>query len=77
MTKVSIRLNSIESVRDFCNRASTLSCDVDLYSGRYVVDAKSIMGIFSLALSEPIACVINAEGAEAAKAFEVIKPYVC
>ena len=49
-----ITLSSIGDVKDFVNIVSKYSCDIDLTSGRYVVDAKSIMGIFSLDLSKPI-----------------------
>ncbi len=51
MTKVIININSIDRVKDFVNTISRFSNDFDLVSGRYVIDAKSIMGIFSLDLS--------------------------
>ena len=47
-------LSSINDVKDFVNIVSRFDFDVDLTSGRYVVDAKSIMGIFSLDLSKSI-----------------------
>lgn len=49
-----VRINSVDKVRDFVDTTTKLEFDVDLVSGRYVVDAKSIMGIFSLDLSKPI-----------------------
>ena len=49
-----ILLNSVNNVKGFVNIVSKYDCDVDLISGRYIVDAKSIMGIFSLDLSNPI-----------------------
>ena len=49
-----IRLNSVEKVKTFVNKISRVDASVDLVSGRYVVDAKSIMGIFSLDLKRPI-----------------------
>lgn len=49
-----ISLNSINDVKEFVNIVSKYEFDIDLISGRYVVDAKSIMGIFSLNLSKPI-----------------------
>ena len=49
-----ISLKSIDDVKRFVNAAAALTCEADLSSGRYVVDAKSIMGIFSLDLSKPI-----------------------
>ena len=54
MDTFNIMLSSIGDVKDFVNIVNKYSFDVDLTSGRYVVDAKSIMGIFSLDLSNPI-----------------------
>ena len=54
MKTFNIQLNSINDVKLFVNTVSSYSYDIDLTSGRYVVDAKSIMGIFSLDLSKPI-----------------------
>lgn len=54
MKKVTVSLASINDVKSFVNIVSKYDFDVDLMSGRYVVDAKSIMGIFSLDLSKPI-----------------------
>ncbi len=65
MKKMQIRLVSINDVKEFVNLASAQFFEVDLISGRYVIDAKSIMGIFSLDLSHPISVEIHADGAEA------------
>lgn len=54
MKSFNIMLRSITDVKDFVNIVNKYEFDVDLSSGRYVVDAKSIMGIFSLDLSKPI-----------------------
>ncbi|MBQ3037872.1 MAG: HPr family phosphocarrier protein [Clostridia bacterium] len=54
MQEFNIMLNSINDVKEFVNVVSKYEFDIDLTSGRYVVDAKSIMGIFSLNLSKPI-----------------------
>lgn len=54
MKSISIRLSTIADVRDFVNIVSKSDLDIDLQSGRYVVDGKSIMGIFSLDLLSPI-----------------------
>ena len=54
MKEFNLMLNSINDVKDFVNIVAKYDFDVDLTSGRYVVDAKSIMGIFSLNLSKPI-----------------------
>ena len=54
MLEKKVCLNSIEKVKEFVNLAVTIDCDMDLVSGRYVIDAKSIMGVFSLDLSKNI-----------------------
>lgn len=54
MTKVYITLKTIQDIRDFVNAVILLDYEVDLVQGRYVIDAKSIMGIFSLDLLSPI-----------------------
>ena len=54
MKTVQISLNSIDKVKSFVNDISKFDFDFDLVSGRYVIDAKSIMGIFSLDLSKPM-----------------------
>ena len=72
---VSISLNSIDKVKSFVNEISKFNNDFDLVSGRYVIDAKSIMGIFSLDLSKPISLNIHAEENIAA-ILEAIKPYI-
>lgn len=61
MKKFLIRLYTIQDVRDFVNIVSTSEYDIDLTSGRYVVDAKSIMGIFSLDLLSPIQVTVHAD----------------
>lgn len=54
MTTVIISLQAINDVKEFVNIVMRFDFDVDLVSGRYAIDAKSIMGIFSLDLSKPI-----------------------
>ena len=61
MKSVKISLNSIDAVKSFVNTVSKYESDFDLVSGRYVIDAKSIMGIFSLDLSKPIELNIHSE----------------
>ena len=61
MKTVQISLNSIDKVKSFVNDITKFNNDFDLVSGRYVIDAKSIMGIFSLDLSKPINLNIHAE----------------
>ena len=54
MKSINISLDSIDKVKSFVNIITTCAGDFDLTSERYVVDAKSIMGIFSLDLSKPL-----------------------
>jgi phosphotransferase system HPr-like phosphotransfer protein len=54
-------LGTINDVKDFVGVVSRYDFDVDLISGRYAVDAKSIMGIFSLDLSKPIRVDIHCD----------------
>ena len=54
MQTVTISLQAINDVKEFVNIVMRFDFDVDLVSGRYAIDAKSIMGIFSLDLSKPI-----------------------
>ncbi len=75
MKTVKISLNSIDKVKSFVNEITKFDNDFDLVSGRYVIDAKSIMGIFSLDLSKPINLNIHAEENMAA-ILEAIKPYI-
>ena len=75
MKTVQISLNSIGKVKSFVNAISQFDFDFDLISGRYVIDAKSIMGIFSLDLSKPITLNIHAE-ADVDKILEALEPYL-
>lgn len=75
MKTVKICLNSIDKVKSFVNDITKFDTDFDLVSGRYVIDAKSIMGIFSLDLSKPIDLNVHAEdGME--RIMEVLAPYI-
>lgn len=58
-TVVKIKLTTISDVQKFNEACHKLPCDISLISGRYIVDAKSIMGIYSLNLSNPIELEID------------------
>lgn len=64
MTKVNVQLDTITKVKEFVNTLVACPFDVDLISGRYLIDAKSIMGIFSLDLSKPIEMNIHSDSCE-------------
>ena len=73
MKTIKVSLFSNTDVKDFVNIVSKYDFDIDLVSGRYVVDAKSIMGIFSLDLTKPIQVDFHTEDANAI--MEELKPY--
>lgn len=75
MKTVKISLNSIDKVKSFVNDITKFDSDFDLVSGRYVIDAKSIMGIFSLDLSNTIDLNIHSE-TEIDTILETLKPYI-
>ena len=75
MKTVQISLNSIDKVKSFVNAITQYEYDFDLISCRYVIDAKSIMGIFSLDLSKPIDLAIHAEN-NMDEIMETLKPYL-
>ena len=74
MKTVRINLSSIDKVKNFVNDINRFDSDFDLVSGRYVIDAKSIMGIFSLDLSKPINLNIHDDN-EVDEVLEVLKEY--
>ena len=75
MKTVTVSLNSIDKVKSFVNEITKYDNDFDLVSGRYVIDAKSIMGIFSLDLSKPIDLNIHADG-ELDDILAALEPYI-
>ena len=66
MMQFTVALTSIQDVRKFVDAATRCPCEVDVLSGRYVIDAKSIMGLFSLDLSKPVQVVVHGGEAEQA-----------
>ena len=75
MKKVNIMLGTINDVKIFVNTVAKYDFDVDLVSGRYAIDAKSIMGIFSLDISKPIELNIHAESG-IDEIMATLKPYL-
>ena len=74
MTKTTVFLQAINDVKDFVTIVMHYDFDIDLVSGRYAVDAKSIMGIFSLDLSKPIQ--LNAHTDDADKFLKEIDRFI-
>ena len=77
MKNTQILIDSIDKVKAFVNEIGRFDCDFDLISGRYVIDAKSIMGIFSLDISKPIELDIHVnDESEAAEIMKALQPYL-
>lgn len=74
MNKAKVMLGTINDVKNFVSVVTQCDYDVDLISGRYAVDAKSIMGIFSLDLSKPID--LEAHTDNASEFFAQIKEFI-
>ena len=75
MKECMVILKSIDDVKEFVALTNKAAIDCDLVSGRYAVDAKSIMGIFSLDLSKELKMVIHADGSEAEELLEQIAKF--
>lgn len=61
MTSIKVNLDSVDKVKEFVGIAGQIPEDLDLAHGKYVIDAKSLMGIFSLDLSKPLDLTINSD----------------
>lgn len=61
-----VALSSISDVKKFVDAATRCACEVDVLSGRYVINAKSIMGLFSLDLAKPVKVEFHGSDADAA-----------
>lgn len=64
MKELKIKLTNVQDIRDFVNEVILVEYEVDLVQGRYTIDAKSIMGIFSLDLLSPITLVAHSDNTE-------------
>ncbi len=74
MKTVKISINTINDVKNFVSIVSRCDYDVDIVSGRYAIDAKSIMGIFSLDLSKEL--TLNIHSDDCADFLDQIKDYI-
>ena len=75
MRRMSVLLSTVEAVKEFVHIANLCDFELDLISGRYQVDAKSIMGIFSLDLSKPIDLNIHSEN-DVDAILEKLQPFI-
>lgn len=77
MEEIKIKLSSIENVKNFVEKTAKYPFDIDITSGRYVIDAKSIMGLFSLNLDNELTVVPHTNDNESLKKFfDDIKDFI-
>ncbi|MDE6759194.1 MAG: HPr family phosphocarrier protein [Lachnospiraceae bacterium] len=76
MREVKVVLATIERVKEFVSITNSFDIDFDLVCGRYIIDAKSILGIFSIDLSKPVLLRIHAKQDEAEEILELLKDYI-
>lgn len=76
MIKMTILLNDFSKIKYFNNIVSSFISDIDIVKGRYVIDAKSTMGIFTLDLSQPVDVIIHSEDdEEITRFYETMKEF--
>ena len=73
--KFTVRIDTISKVKEFVRLVSAHNADTELRSGRFVVDAKSIMGIFSLDISKPIDLNVHTDK-DTEDIMAALKPYL-
>lgn len=69
MLELKIKLNIINDIKEFLATVTKIDEDVDLIKGRYIIDAKSTMGLFTVDLSEPVKIVIHSDNKDFLKLF--------
>lgn len=76
MLTVKILINSIDCAKKFAGIVSKLDADMDIICGRYVINAKSIVGIFTINFSQPVELRIHKDGEDAEKVVEKLRDYL-
>lgn len=76
MKKFLIKLSTIDDVKNFVTAANMQCADIDVVSGRYVIDAKSILGLFSLDLSKPVEVTVHGTEKDAEDFYNAVKDVV-
>ncbi len=74
MTEFNVKLTTIEDVKNFVNTVMSFEYDIDLISGRYAIDAKSIMGIFSIDLEKNLKLIAHTD--DAAELKEAVNKFI-
>lgn len=76
-TELTLNLNDFEKVRNFTNEANKFNSDIDILRGRYVIDAKSTLGIYTIDLSKPVTIkIISDDSAEIARFNEHMEQFL-
>ena len=76
-TKITITLNDFIRIKNFSSEVVKFESDIDLIKGRYVIDAKSTIGIFTLDLSAPVDVIIHSDNEDEIKRFnEVMEAFI-
>lgn len=76
-TKLVLNLNTLDKVRDFTNEANKFNSDIDIIRGRYVIDGKSVLGIYTIDLTKPVTVKINSDDkAEIARFYEKMEQFL-
>lgn len=76
-TKITVTLNDFNKIKAFGKEVGKFESDIDLVKGRYVIDAKSTIGIFTLDLSAPVDVVIHSDNEDEIRRFnEVMEAFV-
>ena len=60
-TKLVLNLNTLDKVKDFTNETNKFNSDIDIIRDRYVIDAKSVLGIYIIDLTKPVTVKINSD----------------
>ena len=76
-TKITITLNDFIRIKNFSSEVVKFESDIDLIKGRYIIDAKSTIGIFTLDLSSPVDVVIHSDDEDEIRRFnEVMEAFI-
>ena len=76
MEPIRIRMSTIDDVKHFVTEANAQVSDIDVVSGRYLVDAKSLLGLFSLDLTKPVDVVVHGTPGDRTKFAEAVSELV-
>lgn len=76
-TKITVTLNDFIKIKNFSSEVGKFESDIDLVKGRYIIDAKSTIGIFTLDLSSPVDVIIHSDNEDEIKRFnEVMEDFI-